>query len=123
MDDSSLDVFISPSPALLEAAEHFLGSFVAFRFQVSLPRQLESIRITHWTVPSASKELIKEAGEGLRSLKVHFLRSEQPFTAQQLRTEFHFHVFSVTGCFGAAWGGEAAISNKIQHSLDFCFHV
>lgn len=86
---------------------------MAFQFQVSLPRQLESIRIIRWTILSASKELIKEAGEGLQSLKMHFLRSEQPFADQQLRTEFHFHMFSVTGCFGAAWGGAAAISNKI----------
>lgn len=101
LDNLSLDVFISPSPALLEADEHFLGSFVAFQFQVSLPRQLESVRIICWTILSASKELIKEAGEGLRSLKMHFLRSEQHFTSPQLRTEFHFHMFSVTGCFGA----------------------
>lgn len=70
-------VFTTPFPAPLEAEELFLGFFVAFWFQVSLPRQLENIRIICWTASSTSKELIN--GESLRRLKLHFVRREQPW--------------------------------------------
>lgn len=74
----------------------FLDSFVAFPFQVSLPRQLENVRLLRRTVTSASKELIKEAGEGLWSLKTRVRRSEQPLTAQHLSAEFSLHMVSVS---------------------------
>lgn len=58
-----------------------------------------------WLVRSTSKELIKEAGEGLQSLQMIFcLKSERPFTAQELKTISFARVF----CLEAAlvWCGE-----------------